>query len=57
MKKEGTDDMNMYGMYFSLWDIVKASLTAMVIVAVFYIIMRVLHKFFGNNDKDRDRRK
>ena len=49
--------MNMYGMYFSLWDIVKASLTAMVIVAVFYIIMRGLHKFFGNNDKDRDRRK
>lgn len=41
--------ITMYGMEFTLWEIVKASLSALITVTVFYILIRILKKFFGKH--------
>lgn len=46
--------IDMYGMGFSIWEIIKASVGAMFTVAVFYVIIRLIKKLFGKHD-DEDR--
>jgi hypothetical protein len=47
----------MYGVDFSIWEIVKMSLSAMGTVALLYVAVLVWKKLFGKSDDEEDRRR